>query len=247
MWNILFMILHYFDNKKSGPIVLFIHGTASANEIWDKQYKLLDKNNYRVIGIDLRGHGRSTNPGGECNLEEHLNDLTETLKYINLHQTITIVGHSFGAVLAVEFAKRFPNKVNRLLLISMPAKVPNLLNRYYKWLLGKPLELIKKQAKLLLRLPLKQHIKLAIKSDPTVVRSIWKASLKWDFISKVPEVSCPVFFSVGRFDYIALKSTVERLHKKLPNSTYKIFNWASHNCIEDSPKELNRWILASLP
>ena len=240
------MILSFYDNKKNGKIILFIHGTASANDIWEKQYKLLNKSDYRIIGIDLRGHGRSVNPGGLCTLEEHMNDLKETLDHIKIDESMTIIGHSFGAVLAAKFAEKYPEKVCRLLLVSLPARIPKILLKYYKWFLGKPIEYLKKKLNLILKLPIKKRYKLAISTDLNVVRDILRDSLSWDFLSQVPKINCPVYLSVGRFDYVAMKSMVKRLHNELPNSNYKVFNWASHNCMEDVPAEFNSWILSAL-
>ncbi len=240
------MILSYIDNKKNGPIILFIHGTASANDVWEKQYALLNKSDFRIIGIDLRGHGKSINPGGESSLEEHMSDLKETLDQMDIKSPITIIGHSFGAVLAARFAEQYPEKVCRLLLISLPARMPKILLKYYNWLLGKPFEYLKKKIKFILKLPIKKRYKLAISTDLSIVRDICKASTKWDFISQVPRIKCPVYLSVGRFDYVALKSMVRKLHNELPNSSYKVFNWASHNCMDDMPREFNQWILSAL-
>lgn len=240
------MLLAYFDNKRTGPIVLFIHGTASANEMWERQYKLLSKSHYRVIGIDLRGHGKSKDPGGTCTIDDHLHDLKETIDFIEVKEPMIIIGHSFGAVLAVKFAEKYPELISRLLLVSLPARVPKILQQYYKWLLGKPIEFLKKKIKFILKLPFKKRFKLAISTDLNIIRQIWRDSLNWDFLKSVPKVNCPVYLSVGRFDYVALNSMVKKLHKELPNSSYKVFNWSSHTCMEDQPHEFNKWILTVL-
>ena len=132
------------------------------------------------------------------------------------------------------------------MLVSLPPKVPELLLKYYKWFLGKPIELIKKGLGLVLKLPLKKKHKVAFTTDVNVIRQIWKASTTWDFLSQVPKISCPVYLSVGRFDYIAWQSMVKQLHNKLPNSSFKVFNFAAHTCMEDAPGEFNRWILSIL-
>lgn len=240
------MILYYVDNQKSGKVIFFIHGTGSTHEVWEKQYKLLNKTNYRIISIDLRGHGKSLNSNSECSIDDHINDIKETVEHIGIKEPMTLVGHSFGAVLAVKFAERFPEYTEKLLLVSLPAKLPNILIKYYKWFLGKPIEYIKKKLNIVLKLPLKKKYKLAISADLNVIRNIFHDSLKWDFLSSGPKINCPVYFSVGRFDYIALKSHVKKIHKSLPNSSYKEFNWASHTCMEDVPKEFNKWILSVL-
>ena len=240
------MLLSYFDNKKKGPVVLFIHGTASANDLWENQYKLLDKWNFRLIGVDLRGHGKTKNPGGICTLKDHLSDLKETLNYINLKEPVTIIGHSFGAILAAKYAEKHPDEVNKLLLVSLPARVPRLLCLYYKWLLGRPIRFLRKRINFIMKLPILKRYKFAICSDINILRQIWKDSLYWDLLLKLPKVNCPVHFSVGKFDYIALKSVVEKLHRLIPNSTLKVFERAAHSCMEEQPKEFNSWVITTL-
>ena len=240
------MLLSYYDNKKNGPAILFIHGTAASQDIWERQYKVLNKSSYRVIGVDLRGHGKSKDPGGLCTIKDHINDLKQTLDQININEPITIIGHSFGAVLAAQFSEKYPQLVNRLLLASLPPRVPKILLKYYEWLLGKPIEFLKKKVNLILKLPIKKKHKLAISADLNIVRQIWRDSLNWDFLTSVPKLKCPVYLSVGRFDYVALKTMVKKLHNELPNSSYKVFNWSAHTCMEDQPREFNKWILSVL-
>lgn len=240
------MLLAFYDNKKNGPIVLFIHGTGSASGVWENQYKLLDKLGFRTIGIDLRGHGKSKNPGGTCTLSDHIKDLKETIEHIGIKEKFIIVGHSFGAVLAAKFAERYPKKVSKLLLVSLPARVPRLVCLYYKWLLGKPIRYLRKKLKIVMKLPILKRYKFAICSDLHILKEIWRDSLYWDLLSKIPRLKCPVHLSVGRFDYIALKGLVERFHKMIPNSTLKVFEWAAHSCMEEQPKEFNKWVLSAI-
>lgn len=240
------MLLSFFDNMKNGQPVVFIHGTASANDVWEKQYNLLGASNYRLIGIDLRGHGKSKNPGGVCTIDDHVNDLKQTLDYIGIQEPVTIIGHSFGAVLAVKFAEEYPRDISKLLLVSLPTKISKLLTFYYQWLLGKPIEFLKTKINFILKLPIKRRYKLAITSDLDIVRQIFRDSLNWDFLSHKPKISCPVYLSVGNFDYVAQKGHLKKLHHEIPNSKYKVFKWASHTCMEDSSKEFNHWLLSVL-
>ena len=240
------MLLSYFDSKKKGPVVLFIHGTASANGLWEKQYELLDNSHYRIIGVDLRGHGKSKNPGGDSTIDDYINDLKETLDYLKVRESITIVGHSLGAVLGIRFAEKYPEKVNKLVLVSLPARIPRLLCRYYDWFLGEPIKFLKEKINLILKLPVLKRYKFAICSDLNIVRQIWKEAVDWDFLTHKPKVQCPVYLSVGRFDYIALKDSLKKLHTEIPNSGFKVFDWAAHSCMEEQPKEFNKWLLTVL-
>lgn len=240
------MILSHYDNKKDGPPVLFIHGTASAKGLWEDQYELLKKSNHRVVGVDLRGHGESQHSGGPCSIEDHLNDLIETLEYLEINKPITLVGHSYGAVISVKFAEVYAKKVERLLLVSMPVKVPRTICLYYRWFLGSPVKLIKKKLGWLKKYPILEKYKFALSTDLRVIRQIWKESLYWDFLKKKPRVSCPIHFSVGTYDVVAICDLVKKLHGHLPNSKYTEFKWSTHDVIKDQPNQFNSWILSTL-
>lgn len=240
------MLLSYFDNKREGPVVLFIHGTASANGLWEKQYNLLNKSHYHVIGVDLRGHGKTKNPGGDSTTDDHIKDLKETIEHIGIKEPITIVGHSFGAVLGLKYAEKYPDCVGKLVLVSLPARIPRILCRYYDWFLGEPIKFLKKKLNFILKLPLLKRYKFAICSDLNILRQIFKEAVNWDFLTNKPKVTCPVYLSVGRFDYIAIKDVIKKLHHEIPNSALKVFNWAAHSCMEEQPHEFNKWLLTVL-
>ena len=240
------MKLSYFDNKKNGQPIIFIHGTGSASHAWEKQYSFLSKFNFRIIGVDLRGHGKSPNNGGLCFIEDHVNDLKETLDSTGLNSPVIIVGHSFGSVIGIKFAEKYPLLVDKLLLASLPPKVPRLVCLYYKWLLGKPVKFLKRQLSTISKFSILSRFKIAIQSDLSILRQIWRESLYWNFLNDAPKVTCPVHFSVGRFDYIALKSLVKKVHRLLPNSSYKVFKWSSHTCMDDEPHEFNKWLVSAI-
>lgn len=240
------MLLQYFDNNKKDPLIFFIHGTASNNTVWDKQYELLDKLGFRVIGVDLRGHGLSKHNGGVCTMDDHLNDLKETIDFLQIKDKIIFVGHSLGAVLAIKFAEKYPNLTSKLLLVSLPIRVPRLLCFYYRWLLKNPFRILRQNMKFIAWVPFLKKVKIALGTDLNILWQIWKDSMIWDFLSQIPKVKCPVYLSVGRFDYISLKSQVKIFHGLLPDSNCKVFKWSFHNCMEQEPDEFNKWLLVTL-
>ena len=104
--------INYTVKGEGDPVVL-IHGFGLDSRIWVKQVEELSKTN-KVITYDLRGFGKSSLPNGRYS---HTEDLNQLLKELNI-QSSKIVGHSFGGELAVEYALKYPNKVNSLVLIS---------------------------------------------------------------------------------------------------------------------------------
>ena len=102
-----------YDVKGEGDPIVLIHGFGLDSRIWGKHVEELSKSN-KVITYDLRGFGKSSLPSGTYS---HSEDLHELLKELNI-QNPKIVGHSFGGEIAVEYALKYPNEVNSLVLIS---------------------------------------------------------------------------------------------------------------------------------
>lgn len=113
--------INYEVKGEDDPIVL-IHGFGLDSRIWGKHVEELSKTN-KVITYDLRGFGKSSLPSGTYS---HSEDLHELLKELNI-QNPKIVGHSFGGEIAVEYALRYPNEVNNLVLISPSRRDVNLI------------------------------------------------------------------------------------------------------------------------
>jgi pimeloyl-ACP methyl ester carboxylesterase len=101
--------VHYlhWNLDGAGRQVLLLHGLASNARIWELTTPDLQKQDMVLIAPDLRGHGLTDKPGGVYDLETYLHDLAAFANATNFEQPL-IVGHSWGALLALEFAARFP-------------------------------------------------------------------------------------------------------------------------------------------
>src|SRR5450631_1605219 len=105
----------YLDSGE-GPAVLFIHGLTSSHRNWAH---LVDRLNtdYRVLAPDLFGHGASDKMMGNYSLGVHAATLRDLLDRLKIDR-VTLVGHSFGGGIAMEFCYLFPERVDRLVLVS---------------------------------------------------------------------------------------------------------------------------------
>lgn len=109
-----------FDQAGSGPPIVLLHGMAASRRYWEGLIPDLSKN-HTVIAIDLLGFGLSPKPKGMVyNSETHINAILDTLNYLGIAGPFILAGHSMGALLALKFTRRYPEKVNKLTLISMP-------------------------------------------------------------------------------------------------------------------------------
>ena len=107
--------LDYLDAGE-GPPIVFVHGLLGSHRQWAH---LLDglTTGHRVIAPDLLGHGGSAKPRGDYSLGAHAATLRDLLDGLGLGP-VTLVGHSLGGGVALQFAYLFPDRVQRLVLVS---------------------------------------------------------------------------------------------------------------------------------
>ncbi len=105
----------YLDSG-DGPAVLFIHGLTGSHRNWAHLVEKLDTD-HRVLVPDLFGHGASAKPMGDYSLGAHAATLRDLLDRLGIDQ-VTLVGHSFGGGIAMQFCYLFPGRVERLVLVA---------------------------------------------------------------------------------------------------------------------------------
>ena len=100
--------------------LIFIHGVGMCGEIWQPQVEHFSKN-YRVITYDFLGHGQSLLKKDKLTLEDYISQLYNLVNEIGVSK-FSIIGHSMGALIAVAFALRYPEKVDTLIPINIVFK-----------------------------------------------------------------------------------------------------------------------------
>jgi len=100
----------------SGPPVVLIHGMVNSSRHWeDVALRLAER--YTLNAPDLIGHGDSATPRGDYSLGAHAASIRDLLAVIGVDHA-TIVGHSLGGGVAMQFFYQFPQRTDRLVLIS---------------------------------------------------------------------------------------------------------------------------------
>ena len=110
----------HLEETGDGPAVLFLHGFPDTGEVWRHQVPPLAQAGFRVIVPDLRGRGRSERPAdvGAYALPELVADATGILDALAVERA-HVVGHDWGAALAWVIAALAPQRVNRLVVMSV--------------------------------------------------------------------------------------------------------------------------------
>ena len=99
-----------------GPLVVLIHGITSSSEVW-REVTLQLAERHTVIAPDLIGHGRSAKPKGDYSLGAYASGIRDLLGVLGFERG-TVVGHSLGGGIAMQFAYQYPEYCERLVLMS---------------------------------------------------------------------------------------------------------------------------------
>ena len=116
-----------FGNEKDKPLI-FLHGGPGYNSVPFERTTAdeLAKNGFFVISYDRRGEGRNEQLKAEYTFEQTFKDLNKIYESFELAKA-TLIGHSFGGIVATIFADKFPDKINSLILASVPISMQETL------------------------------------------------------------------------------------------------------------------------
>ncbi|HEX3432604.1 MAG TPA: alpha/beta fold hydrolase [Solirubrobacteraceae bacterium] len=100
----------------SGPVLVLIHGITSSSATWERVMPYLARH-FTVIAPDLVGHGESDKPRGDYSLGSHASSVRDLMLVLG-HERASVVGHSLGGGIAMQFAYQFPERCERLVLVD---------------------------------------------------------------------------------------------------------------------------------
>ena len=136
---------HYIYIKKDSIPLVFIHGVGLDHQMWKSQIENL--NEFSTITYDLLGHGKTPCKKEKLNINDFSNQLSEILEHLNIDK-IHLIGFSLGSLIALDFASKSEDKIDKLILIGTTYKRSReerslVIDRYNQAKLNKP---ISKQA-----------------------------------------------------------------------------------------------------
>jgi pimeloyl-ACP methyl ester carboxylesterase len=99
-----------------GPALALLHGITSSADSWRAVMPALARH-HTVITPDLLGHGNSAKPRGDYSLGAYASGVRDLLAALG-YDRVTVVGHSLGGGIAMQFAYQFPERAERLVLVS---------------------------------------------------------------------------------------------------------------------------------
>jgi pimeloyl-ACP methyl ester carboxylesterase len=257
---------YYYEEHGEGPeAILFIHGFLLNCHMYDRQVEVL-KDRYRCILFDLRGQGASevSEKGyGIYDLVDDTAELIEQLECAPCH----VAGLSMGGFIAMRLAKRYPELVRSLILISTSAAAESKAGaRSYK-LLGFIHNRISQSFAVGKITPILFGEQWLNDPSQTEVKTYWQEQMlnndkyafgqtlnsiltRDDFASNLPEMDLPVLIISGQADAAVDPAQSERMHAEFPNSKLVRVPDAGHTPPVEAPDVVSdamREFLVSLP
>ncbi len=215
-------------NTGAGQTVVFLHGIANNHHAWDFVLPLI-KSRHRAIALDLLGFGESPAPQ-DCQYTpaDHAEAVMFTLRKMHVHGPIILVGHSMGALIAVEIVKQHPDFVKQLILCSMPmyrlADKRRLLPRQDDMYFSIYKQVLQRQAVTLKAFARLQR--LAAKSVPgfglteerwhAFERSLSNTIINQTALDDIATIRSPISMLIGRLDMFLIRQYAIRLAKLHP-------------------------------
>jgi pimeloyl-ACP methyl ester carboxylesterase len=197
--------------------ILFQHGYAGVLESWEYQINYFASHNYRVIAPDLRGHGQSDAPYTRYTMDELVADMYAITQHLKLPEQFTLVAHSFGGSIAVEYANAHPEQLDKLVLIATAGEYP--LPRIANWLLKLPLNWLRPLWKYRTRWDAELH----------VIKNMMANNMRrWQGWSLMRDITTPTLVITGERDNYFPRRVFEDVGKMIPNAEVVDVGSAKH-------------------
>ncbi len=116
------LTFHYLQWGKQGTPIICTHG-LTANAFCFQAYADALATDHRVYAYDVRGRGDSDRPEHGYSVPIYADDLAEIIDTLELERPV-VLGHSMGALVSVNFAARYPDKLSKLVLVDGGAPLP---------------------------------------------------------------------------------------------------------------------------
>jgi pimeloyl-ACP methyl ester carboxylesterase len=122
-------ITHYeLGGNESGKTIVLVHGFSVPYFIYDPTFNFLTQSGFRVLRYDLFGRGFSNRPRARYNLDFFVQQLADLTDALRLSPPLNLVGLSMGGPITAAFAVRYPERVDKLVLIDPVGAKPITLS-----------------------------------------------------------------------------------------------------------------------
>jgi len=225
-------------HKEPEDIILFVHGAGGNHQYWTYQLQYFG-NNHLAMAVDLPGHGQSQG--------ESASDISRYTAFIKefferlIGCPFILVGHSMGGAIALDFARRYPERLSGLVLVGTGARLKvlpailktfaagNVFRELLNYLYGKDaprqlLDMTRKDMEMV---------------SPKVFFNDFSACNNFDMQDSLGHIKTKTLVVAATEDTLAPVKYSEYLHENIPDSKIEIIDQAGHMMMLEQPERFN--------
>ncbi len=260
-------VTHYeLSNITKDQTVVFVHGFSVPYFIFDPTFHFLTQNGFRVLRYDLFGRGFSDRPVTDYNIDLFVKQLSDLLDALRLTRPVSLIGLSMGGPITAAFTARYPQRVEKLVLIDPAGARPIVLSRILKvvtkpyvgeailGLVGsggmlKNIALDFFDKKLVDHFQQRYLVQMQFKGFRRAILSTVRNNMLESFLDnyrKVGSLNKPVMLIWGRHDSTVPLKHSEDICRAIPNIEFHVIEDCSHIPHYEKPEETNALLLEFL-
>jgi 3-oxoadipate enol-lactonase len=247
----------HFESAGNGAPVVLIHGLSSDHTEWRYVAPALAER-YRVISVDVRGHGSSAKPHVPLEVATLADDVVALLDWLQIDKAV-LVGLSMGGGISQTTAIRHPERVRALALLSTSSSFPestrerfryraevaeregmaplidSMVERWFtpEFMAAHPDEVARTR-------------EVVLANDPLAFAAACRANAARDWTGDLGRITCPVLVLAGEQDPGSATGSAKTFGERLPDVEVHVVEGASHAVPIERPEVANRLLLAFL-
>lgn len=244
--------LHYEEYGQGVPLLL-LHGLGSSGLDWEYQIPAFSAH-YRVITLDLRGHGRSDKPRERYTIKAFSADVEALIEHLQVGP-VHLVGLSMGAMVGFQLAVDQPQLLKSLCIVNSGPQVKvrganDAWQWFKRWSLARVMSmqtLGKALGKLLFPQPEQSDLRRKIaerwaRNDKRAYLASFDAIVGWGVQERLSRITCPTLVVSADRDYtpVAVKQAYVKL---IHNARLVVIDNSRHATPLDQPEVFNRTVL----
>ena len=243
------------SHHQGDPPILLIHGFPYSKSMWDEQVRELGEE-FQMITYDLRGHGESQATPGPYTMEALADDVNALLETLRI-QKVSLGGFSMGGYVALAFYRKYPERVDKLLLLDTRPQADSEQAKQGRETLAQQVEKEGNKA-LAESLPARMLTPATVAKRPEIVKSardmILAASpqgiagaargmaLRRDQTDLLSRIAVPTLVLVGERDAVTPPGDSELMASRIPNAKLVKISGAAHLSNLEKPQEFSEAI-----
>lgn len=244
-----------YQEAGTGLPVIFIPGITEYKEAFLFQYRGLQEG-YHVIGYDVR---RGLKRAADYTLELLVGDLKQLLEALRLSSAV-ICGHSFGGLIAMQFALQFPEETKALVLVSSFPAAPDAPPERFlggissaghpfhtslrarvavqvaRWFGRRTAGMLTKESEMA---AVRTLARQAARTSPSTIAQRMRIIQKADFRTALPAILAPTLIIAGAKDRGFFLANAQHMYESIPNASLEVIDGGGHFCFLTKHDQFN--------